>query len=99
MAGVRVYLGEGFDHDRVLLSAAGVEVEQSDVTTRQQVGLAVSVELAVPAGEPLVLTVSVPDRGLTAEAALDPEATPHVLVGVEHGSLTVRPEADPPRFA
>jgi hypothetical protein len=99
MAGIRVYLEEGFEHDRVTLSAGGAELEEFDVTTRHQIGLATSVELAVPDGMPLAVTIAVPERGLVAETMVDPGVTPHLRVNVTNGSLVVRPEADPPMFA
>jgi hypothetical protein len=99
MAGIRVYLEEGFEHDRVMLTAGGAELEVLDVTTRQQIGLATSVDLAVPAGTPLPVTISVPARGLVVETVVDPRVTPHLRVRVVNGSLLVRPEGDPPAFA
>jgi hypothetical protein len=99
MAGVRAYLEEGFEHDRVTLTAGGVQREELDVTTRQQIGLAASVELPGSAGTPLPVTVAIPDRGLVAEAVVDPGVTPHLRVSVVDGSLVITPAADPPAFA
>jgi hypothetical protein len=99
MAAIRVYLEEGFEHDRVTVSAGDAELEELDVTTRQQIGLAASVELAVPDGVPVAVTIAIADRGLVAETTVDPEVTPHLRVNVSNGSLVVRPEVDPPMFA
>jgi hypothetical protein len=99
MGVIHVYLENGFEHDRVTVSAAGEERAEADVTTRYQVGLASVVELTVPDGPPSELRVAVPDRGLAAETTVDPRVTPHVRVNATHDSLVVQPEAVPPMFA
>lgn len=99
MGNIQVYLENGFEHDRVTVSAGGTKHEKSDVTTRYQIGLASVVELAVPDGVPLAITIAVPDRGLTAETTVDPEVTPYLRVNLADGSLVVQPEAVPPMFA
>lgn len=99
MAGIRVYLEEGFEHDRVTLSAGGAELEELDLTTRTQIGLAALVELVVPDGVPSAVTIAVPGRGLMAETSVDPGVTPYLRVNVSNGSLVVQPQADPPMFA
>lgn len=98
MSGVHVYLENGFEHDRVTVQAGGVEIEEDDVTTRYQIGLASVLDLAVPAGAQTV-TITLPDRGLTVSTTVDPECRPHVRVNVRDGSLEVEPEAAPPMFA
>jgi hypothetical protein len=99
MSEIHVYLENGFDHDRVTVSAGAEEHTQDDVSTRYQVGLASVVELAVQGASPGLVRVAVPARGLTAEAEVDPAATPHVRVNIADGTLDVRPQAAPPRFA
>jgi hypothetical protein len=99
MSLIHVYLEGGFDHDRVTVSADGVELEEADATTRYQIGLASAVELTIPDGLPVVLAVAVPDRGLRAEATVDPATTPHVRVDARGGSLVLKPQAAPPMFA
>lgn len=99
MSVIHVYLEGGFDHDRVTVSADGVKLEEPDATTRYQIGLASAVELTVPDGRPLVVTVAIPDRGLRAEATVDPATTPHVRVDARGGSLVLKPQAAPPMFA
>lgn len=98
MGGIVVYLENGFDHDRVTVSAGDVEHHEPEVTTRYQVGLASVVELEVTTPAPAVVRVALPDRGLAAEATLDPAATPHVRVDLSEGALAVRAEAAPPMF-
>lgn len=101
MSGVHVYLENGFEHDRVTVRAEGVEgveIEEHDVTTRYQIGLASVVELAVPAGAQTV-TVTLPDRGLTVSTTVDPESKPHLRVNLRGESLEAEPEAAPPMFA
>jgi hypothetical protein len=99
MSVIHVYLEGGFDHDRVTVSADGVKLEEPDATTRYQIGLASMVELTVPDGRQLVVTVAIPDRGLRAEATVDPTTTPHVRVDARGGSLVLKPQAAPPMFA
>jgi hypothetical protein len=99
MGTISVYFENGFENDRVTVSAAGEEREEANVTTRYQIGLASVVKLTVPDGVPSALQVTLPDRGLAAETTVDPKVTPHVRVNATDGSLVVRPEADPPMFA
>lgn len=99
MAGLQVYLESGFDRDHVTVRTGDVELEESDVTTRYQVGLASVIALTVPDGVPLTVKIAIPDRGLTVEATIDPDITPHLRVNAIGKSLVVRPEAAPPRFA
>lgn len=99
MSGIHVYLENGFEHDRVTVSAGKDEHTEPDVNTRYQVGLASVVELQVPTAEPAVVRIALPMRGLAAEATVDPLATPHVRVNITSGSLDVEPQAAPPSFA
>ncbi len=99
MGGIQVYLENGFEHDVVTVSAGNEEHTEPDVSTRYQVGLASVVELDVPEGTPGVLRIALPERGLTAEAEVDPTATPHVRVNITDGALEVQPQAAPPMFA
>ena len=99
MGSIQVYLESGFEHDHVTVRAGGVELEEPDVTTRYQVGLASVIALTVPDGVPLTVKIAVPNRGLTAEVTIDPNSTPHVRVNVAEGSLVMHPEAVPPMFA
>ena len=96
MTQIHVYLENGFDHDRVTVSAGDQEHTEPDVSTRYQIGLAAVVELDAPAG---AVRIALPDKGLTAEATIDPEATPFVRVNVTDGALEVRPDASQPRLA
>jgi hypothetical protein len=97
MGSVRVFLESGFQNDDVTLSAAGVDHEEFDVTTRYQVGLARSVELAVPDDERSILRITVGNR--TAEAEIVPGETPYVRVNAGGEGVTVEPESQPPRYA
>jgi hypothetical protein len=99
MGSISVYLENGFENDLVTLSAAGEERDEANVTTRYQIGLASVVELTLPDGVSSTLRVTVPNRGLAAEATVDPRVTPHVRVNAARNSLVVQPEADPPMFA
>jgi hypothetical protein len=97
MASIRIFLESGFAHDRVVLSAAGTQREEQDVTTRHQVGLARVVDLTVPDGGPSTVRITVRDR--TAEAEVTPGETPFVRVNADGDALTVQPESFPPMYA
>jgi hypothetical protein len=99
MTSLHVYLENGFDHDRVTVEAAGQARDETDVTTRYQVGLARALELTVATSEPTLVRVSVPDRGLTGEATVDAAITPHVRVDLTGAGLTVEASSGPPMFA
>lgn len=99
MGDILVYLENGFDHDRVTVSAGDNEHVEPDVTTRHQVGLASVVEVEASTEAPVVLRIALPDRGLDFEGAVHPIETPHVRVNLTDGSLDVRPQAAPPMFA
>ena len=99
MGEVQVYLENGFDHDRVTVAVGGSEHTEPDVSTRYQVGLGSVVTLEVSDVAPTVVRITVPGRGLTAEADVDPTATPHVRVSITSGSLDVQAQATPPMFA
>lgn len=99
MSDIHVYLENGFDHDRVTVSAGGAEHTEPDVSTRYQVGLASVVELDVPDGAPGTVRIALPEKGLAVEAEVDPTTTPHVRVNIADGSLDVQAQAAPPMFA
>ena len=102
MAELHVYLENGFDHDRVTISVDSEEHTKSDVSTRYQVGLAALVELSgveLDAAGAAVVSIALPERGLTAETTVDPAATPYVRVNVTEGELDVRLDASQPRLA
>lgn len=99
MGDIHVYLENGFDHDRVTVTAGNEQHTEPDVNTRYQLGLASVVELEVPDAAPVVVRVAVPKRRLTAEAKVDAKATPYVRVNINGGSLDLQPQAAPPMFA
>jgi hypothetical protein len=99
MGVIHVYLEDGFDRDDVTISAGAERLAESDVTTRHQIGLARAVDLAAPDGGPVAMTIALPGRGLTAEVAVDPTATPYVRVSIVDGSLAIRAESAAPMFA
>jgi hypothetical protein len=99
MGTISVYLENGFEQDFVIVSAGGPPSELTGVTTRHQVGLAAVVEPAIPDTGLVTVRVEVPRRGLVAERAVDPRATPYVRVDVDGGVLALRAETSPPRFA
>ena len=99
MGAIHVYLEEGFDHDHVMVDAGTERLEELDVTTRHQIGLARVVDVVVPDGAQVAVSVAVPGRNMTAEATVDPTATPHLRVSVVGGSLVMQAEGGAPMFA
>ena len=100
MGMITVYLENGFDHDRVRIEAGGAVIERSDVSTRYQIGLAEQFELPVADSGPVPITIALPDRGLSTQATIEANATPHVRVNVTaEPQLVVATEDSSPRFA
>jgi len=102
MAELHVYLENGFEHDLVTISVDDEEHTKSDVNTRYQVGLAALVELSgveLDAAGTAIVRIALPERGLSAEATVDPAATPYVRVDVTEGQLVVRLDSSQPRLA
>ncbi|WP_110241828.1 hypothetical protein [Nocardioides gilvus] len=99
MTTIQVYLEEGFDHDRVVVTSSDSQHTEPDVTTRHQVGLASVVELDSAPGAPTTVRIALPERGLTTELEIDPATTPYVRVNVTDGALRAVPQPAPPMFA
>ena len=99
MTTIQVYLEEGFDHDRVVVTSNDSQHTESDVTTRPQVGLASVVEVDSAPGDQTTVRVALPERGLTTEVEIDAAQTPHVRVSVTDGALRAMPQPAPPMFA
>lgn len=82
MPDMQLALDEGFDQDRVRISADGVVlVELQSVSTRHQIGHARSVDLKLPEGADR-LTVGLPDRGLTGDWPLAGTPPPSLRASV-----------------
>jgi hypothetical protein len=95
-----VYLENGFDHDHVTLVVDDrLLAEQSDLSTRYQIGLAHKVDITVPDAGPNVLRVGLPDRGRTAEVTLDAASGRHIRVNLVGDEPVIDVDPDPPRFA
>jgi hypothetical protein len=98
MPTLHVDLQEGFAGDSVVLALDGVEVARRDgVSTRNQIGLATSINLDV-AAQVVSLKIDVPTRQLAATVEVDPHATPHVGVSIEAGQLVLQPQGEPFRY-
>jgi hypothetical protein len=98
MRSLRVDLQAGFDGDRVSLSIDGREVyARDDVRTDYSIGLADTVEAAVPGGE-VRITLELPDRGLRESLVL-PDPGSSVGFSIEpDGRITHRISPDTPRY-
>ena len=92
-------LQEGFDCTPVAITLDGREVFRKEgVRTRMQIGLADRIELDVAPGEHRV-QISLPDKGIQAEATVDAAETPYLGVSVEREALILGPAAEPYRYA
>jgi hypothetical protein len=99
MAQLKVHLLDGFEHDRIVLSADGrVRAEQSDATTSLLLGTAGLLEAPV-AGETVTARIDVPTRGLSATQEIVLHGgDAHLLVSVEAGVLACRVADQAPGF-
>ena len=83
---MRFDLQDGFKNDRVELYVNGVKVfEEQGVTTRRQLGFALSSEIDVPAG-PLELEIRIPTRQLSKTISVD---TPNIGISIRNGAIEV----------
>ncbi|MGH6902911.1 MAG: hypothetical protein ACREIR_09255 [Geminicoccaceae bacterium] len=91
MAQITVDLQDGFKDDTVAISAGGREVMREEgVTTRFQIGMARSLQVAVPEGE-VTLEVEVPTKNARATIPID--TSKPVFVGASlttEGELEIR---------
>lgn len=91
MAEITVDLQDGFKDDTVTVSASGREVMREEgVTTRFQIGMARSLQVAVPKGE-VTLEVEVSTKNASATVAID--TSKPVFVGVSlttEGKLEIK---------
>jgi hypothetical protein len=96
MAEITIDLQDGFMDDIVAVSVGGREVmREQGVTTRFQIGMAKSLQVAVPESTE-VLEVEVPTKGERATVPIDPSNS--VFVGVSlttEGRLEVRVQEHP----
>ena len=96
MAAITVDLQDGFMDDTVAVSAGGRELlREEGVTTRFQIGMAKSMQVAVPAGE-AVLEVEVPTKNQRATVPIDTSRPTFVGISLTtEGELDVRVQEQP----
>jgi hypothetical protein len=83
---MRVDLQDGFNNDRVELYVNGVKVfAEEGVTTRRQLGFALSAELDVPAGTD-ELEIKIPTRKLSKTISID---TPNIGISIRDGAIEI----------
>jgi hypothetical protein len=83
---MRVDLQDGFNDDRVELYANGVKVfAEEGVTTRRQLGFALSTEIEVPAGA-LEVEIRIPTRQLSKTFSVD---TPNLGISIRNGDIEI----------
>jgi len=98
VATLHVALQEGFLRDRVVVKVNGAEIaNRPDVSTRNQIGLAETVEVEVPAGDAQV-EVEVPSRGLREAMHVSVEGTTYIGVSVEHDQLQLTQQREAFRY-
>lgn len=83
MPTLHLHLREGFVGERVVVHAGDVPVlDEPNVRTRTQLGLAATREVTVPAGA-VALRVELPGRGRTHTERVDAARTPWIGVSVD----------------
>ncbi|GLC23653.1 hypothetical protein [Roseisolibacter agri] len=83
MPTLHLHLREGFVGERVVVHADdAVVLDEPNVRTRTQLGLAVAREVTVPAGA-MALRVELPGRGRTHTVRVNVARTPYVGVSVD----------------
>ncbi|MFI7642162.1 hypothetical protein [Nonomuraea sp. NPDC049400] len=88
MASVRIDFTEGFDDDEIILRVADeVVFHKRDVTTMPLIGLADSVELALP-GERLEAEVELPGRGTRTRLDVHVGGRRQIAVSVDGSALS-----------
>lgn len=101
MPNLHVALQEGFAHDPVAVSIAGVEVfRHADLSTRQQIGLAASFSASVAPGA-VTLDVHLPKRA-AAEQRFNVAVTTESWLGISlrpDGNVQLRVSATPFGYA
>jgi YbbR domain-containing protein len=83
---MRVDLQDGFDKDHVEVYVNGRKrIEAEGVTSRRQLGLALSTEIEVPAG-PLEIEIRIPTRKLSKTFSVD---TPNLGISIRNGEIEI----------
>ena len=83
---MRVDFQDGFDKDHVELYVNGRKrIEAEGVTSRRQLGLALSTELEVPAGT-VEVEIRIPTQNLSKTLSVD---TPNLGISIRNGAIEV----------
>jgi hypothetical protein len=98
MPTLHVALQEGFADDCVVLRVNDREVARREgVSTKNQIGLAATVDVDVASG-PVELDVEVVTQHVAGRQKVDALATPYVGVSILGGALTLQPQGEPFRY-
>lgn len=92
-----VHLEAGFDDDEVVVRIRnGPQAVRRHVRTDYSIGLAETIELAVPAGV-VDLEIEVPSRDLAHHVHFDTRSTPHLAISIAPDQSAIRavPHASP----
>lgn len=104
---LRISLEEGFVQDHLVVTVDDATVlDEADVTTRMQTGLATTVDVPVPetaestapAGGSVV-RVSLPERGIEGDLTIDAATTPYVRISVLGDKVELTATDSPPFYA
>ena len=89
MAVLNLYLTQGFQNDRVVVSVDGNKVFDGDgVTTEKLLGLAKQLKPVTIDGDTAHLEIALPEKGLSATIDADLSKGTHVPVAIENGQFT-----------
>jgi hypothetical protein len=107
MTDLRLSLEDGFAQDHLVVTVDDETVlDEAEVTTRMQTGLATTVDVpvaettgsTVPAGGNVV-RVSLPDRGIEGDLTVDAAATPYVRISINGDRVELTATDSPPFYA
>jgi hypothetical protein len=83
---MRVDLQDGFDKDHVEIYVNGAAVlAEEGVTSRRQLGLALSTEIEVPAGA-LEIEIRIPTQNISKTFSVD---TPNLGISIRNGEIEI----------
>ena len=89
MAVVHLYLTDGFNDDRVVVSVDGRKVfDGGGITTKKLLGLAKQLGPVAVAGDTARLEIELPEKGLSVTISADLSKGSHVPIAIENGQFT-----------
>lgn len=99
MGQLTIALEEGFEGTHVVLHVNGVrQLDDANVTTRPQIGLARTMTVDVSDG-PVQVDIELPERALARRIELEAGTGSHLGLSISDGNLTHRISEEPFRYA